>query len=1241
MANEDTNSPILKQALTRRILILDGATGTMVQALGLTEEDFRGKRFADHDRPLQGDNDILALTKPEAVERIHRQFLEAGADIIETDTFNATAVSQAEYGMQEYVYEMNREAAAIARRVADEFTKNTPDQPRFVAGSIGPTSQTCSISPDINQPALRRVTFHQMKDAYAEQVAGLIDGGAEILLVETIFDTLNAKAAVFAIHEQFREKKLSLPIWISGTITDASGRTLSGQTTEAFYNSLRHSDALCYGLNCALGAEALRPYLSELSRICETYVSVYPNAGLPNEMGGYDETPEHMARIVGEFAREGMVNIIGGCCGTTPDHIRALVDAVKDVEPRQLPDRPRVCRLSGLEPLTIAPDSLFVNVGERTNVSGSARFRKLIKKEKYEEALEVARQQVLNGAQMVDVNMDEGLLDSERVMVHFLNLIASDPEISRVPIMIDSSKWDIIEAGLACLQGKGVVNSISMKDGEEKFIEHAQIIRQYGAAVIVMAFDKDGQADTYDRKVEICSRAHKILTDKVGFPPEDIIFDLNIFAVGTGLKEHSRYALDYIEACREIKKRFPDCLVSGGVSNLSFAYRGNDHIREAMHSVFLYHAIKAGMDMGIVNAGQLAVYDDLDPELREVVEDIILNRDDGATAKLTEMASRFQKETAKEEETGAWRNEDVEKRLQHAIIHGILDNIDEDTEEARVKIGEPLKVIEGPLMAGMDIVGERFGSGKMFLPQVIKSARVMKKAVAILQPYMEAQKVEKRRADSRVLMATVKGDVHDIGKNIVGVVLGCNNYEVIDLGVMVPSEKIIQTAIDKDVDIVGLSGLITPSLEEMVHVASEMERTGLDLPLLIGGATTSRLHTAVKIDPAYDGTTIHVPDASKAVGVVQSLSNPEKNREVRKRVREVYDRLRDEYEQKSSRTQLISIDEARANRIPIDFSSSKPTSPKKPGVTQFDSWDLNELVPYIDWSPFFAAWELPGRYPRILEYRHVGQQARELFDDAQKMLRELIDGEIIRSAAVVGLFPANAVGDDVEIYAPDDRSRVETVFNFLRQQKQQKEGRHNGCLADFVSPKSSDIDDYLGAFVVTAGIGADEYAGKLAAEGDDYRSIMVKTLADRLAEAMAERVHELVRRELWGYAPNESLTPEQLLTESYVGIRPAPGYSACPDHLEKRKLFDLLQAEKRIGVSLTDHCAMLPLASVSGYYFAHPESRYFGVGKIDRDQVMDYATRTGRDVAEVERWLASNLAYSDRAEETQEKTPTK
>ena len=881
-----------------------------------------------------------------------------------------------------------------------------------------------------------------------------------------------------------------------------------------------------------------------------------------------------------------------------------------------------------MEPLNIRPDSLFVNIGERTNVSGSARFRKLIKQEKYEDALEVARQQVLNGAQMIDVNMDEGLLDSETVMVHFLNLIASDPEISVLPIVIDSSRWDVIESGLACLQGKGVVNSISLKDGEQTFIERASKIRQYGAAVIVMAFDEHGQADTLERKVAICSRAHKILTEQVGFASEDIIFDLNIFAVGTGLQEHRRYAMDYIDACREIKKRFPTCMVSGGVSNLSFAYRGNDRIREAMHSVFLYHAIEAGMDMGIVNAGQLADYDELDPELREVVEDIILCRDDSATARLTEMASRFQKGVAKEEKTDAWRIEDVEHRLQHAIIHGILDHIEADTDEARVKIGEPLKVIEGPLMAGMDIVGERFGSGKMFLPQVIKSARVMKKAVAILQPYMEAQKAQTRKADSKVLLATVKGDVHDIGKNIVGVVLGCNNCEVIDLGVMVPSEKIIQTALDRDVDIIGLSGLITPSLEEMVHVAGEMERTGLDLPLLIGGATTSRMHTAVKIDPAYDGTTIHVPDASKAVGVVQNLGNPDKHRELRRRVRELYDRLRDEFEQKSLRTSMVSLEDARSNRIPVDFAKSKPIAPRKLGISCFDNWNLAELEPYIDWTPFFKAWELPGRYPRILEYRHVGKQARELFDDARKTLHEIIDRGIVRGAAVVGLFPANAVGDDVEIYGPDDRSRVQTVFHFLRQQKEQKEGRFNSSLSDFVAPKSSAIHDYMGAFVVTAGIGADEYANKLAADGDDYRSILVKTLADRLAEAMAERVHQLVRKDLWGYVRDESLTPEQLLTESYVGIRPAPGYSACPDHFEKNALFDLLQAERRIGVALTESCVMMPVASVSGFYFANAESHYFGVGKIDRDQVIDYSRRTGRPVEDIEHWLAPHLAYS-------------
>ena len=1218
----------LEEALEKRILVLDGAMGTMIQSYRLEETDFRGELYADHPCDLKGDNDLLSLTRPDIIEAIHRAYLEAGADIVETNTFNGTAVSQSDYKMEAQVYEINRVSAQLARRAVDDFTAKTPDKPRFVAGVLGPTNRTCSMSPDVNNPGFRNISFDEMRDAYTEQARGLIDGGADILMVETVFDTLNAKAALFAIRTLLEERNLDLPVWVSGTITDASGRTLSGQTTEAFWNSVNHADLICIGLNCALGAEALRPYIEELSRVADTCVSIHPNAGLPNEFGGYDDTPEYMAGILADFARSGFVNVVGGCCGTTPDHIRAIAEAVSSLPPRRIPEIEPWTRLSGLEPLTIRPDSLFVNVGERTNVTGSSRFAGLIKDEKYEEALEVARQQVRNGAQIIDVNMDEGLLDSKAAMVKFLNLIASDPDICRVPVMIDSSRWEVIEAGLKCLQGKGVVNSISLKDGEEEFKRRASLLRKYGAATIVMAFDETGQADTYQRKVDICTRAYRILTEELNFPPQDVVFDPNVFAIATGIEEHNNYAKDYIDACRTIKETLPHCLISGGVSNLSFAFRGNNAVREAMHSVFLYHAIEAGMDMGIVNAGQLTVYDEIPEELRETVEDVILNRREDATARLTELAAGVKGTSKKKTEDLSWREKSVDDRLSYALVNGITDYIEADTEEARKLYGRPLKVIEGPLMNGMNIVGDLFGSGKMFLPQVVKSARVMKKSVAVLLPYMEAEKEQGASgSNGRILLATVKGDVHDIGKNIVGIVLACNNYEIIDLGVMVPAEKILETARKEDVDIIGLSGLITPSLDEMVHVAREMERQNFEVPLLIGGATTSRVHTAVKIEPTYHGSTVHVMDASRSVGVVGNLLSKDKSTAFAAHIRSQYDDVRREHAGRKEATALISIEEARENKTPIEWQNYTPTQPKSPGITIFDNYPIEELVNYIDWTPFFQAWELPGRYPRILEYEHVGKQARDLFNDANQLLRRIIDEKLLTARAVIGLWPANSIGDDIEIYADEDRKKTIGIAHGLRQQKEQKPGRFNTCLSDFVAPKSTGIADYFGAFVVSAGFGADELAKSFKSKNDDYNAIMTKVLADRLAEALAERMHQRVRREFWGYAANEELDNEALIAEKYTGIRPAPGYPACPDHTEKRLLFDLLNAQKDIGVELTESFAMHPAAAVSGWYFSHPKSHYFGVGKIDRDQVADYARRKGMPIEEMEKWLAPNLFY--------------
>ncbi len=1220
--------PIITRALKERILVLDGAMGTMIQAYKLDEKDFRGERFADHPCDLQGDNDLLSLTRPDVIEAIHRAYLEAGADIISSNTFNASAVSQADYQTVREVREMNVASARLARRAADALTEREPRKPRFVAGVLGPTSRTCSISPDVERPGFRNVTFDDMRRAYEEQAEGLIEGGADVLMVETVFDTLNAKAGLYAILDLLKRKNLDIPVWVSGTITDASGRILSGQTTEAFWTSIRHADPFCVGLNCALGGEALRPYLAELARISDTPVSVHPNAGLPNEFGEYDDTPEHMADLIGEFARSGLVNIVGGCCGSTPEHIKAVAKAVSGVAPREPQPTEPYCRLSGLEPLVIRPDSLFVNVGERTNVAGSAKFARLIKERQYEEALEVARQQVANGAQIIDVNMDEALLDSQAAMTEFLLLIASDPDICRVPVMIDSSRWEVIEAGLKCLQGKGIVNSISLKDGEEKFKSKAALIRLYGAATIVMAFDEDGQADSLERKIAICTRAYNILVNEVGFPPQDVIFDPNIFAVGTGIEDHANYAVDYLKACRAIKEQLPHALVSGGVSNLSFAFRGNNRVREAMHSVFLYHAVAAGMDMGIVNAGQLAVYDELPAELRAAAEDVVLNRDPEATSRLTALAATTGKGRKAKVVSDVWRKEPAEKRLSHALVNGLTDHIKDDTLEALEKAGCSLKVIEGPLMDGMNVVGELFGSGKMFLPQVVRSARVMKKAVGVLLPYMEEEKVGGAlHGRGKILLATVKGDVHDIGKNIVGVVLGCNNYQVIDLGVSVATDKIIETARQEDVDIIGLSGLITPSLEEMARAAEEMERQGFNVPLLIGGATTSRIHTAVKVEPAYHRSTVHVTDASRAVQVVSSLLSDEKRPAFVKNVREDYAVVRNEHERRQAGRQILPIDEVRSQGRSVSFENYRPETPRRPGITEFQDYPLDELIPYIDWTPFFAAWELPGRYPNILEYKHLGDQPARLFKDAREMLRRICDDKLLTARAVVGLLPANAVGDDIEIYADGGRSHTAAVLHFLRQQRVRGSDRKFACLADFVADKESGIEDHIGLFAVSTGFGAHDAAAMFEQDHDDYSSIMLKTLADRLAEAFAERLHQRVRTELWGYAESESLDHESLIAERYRGIRPAPGYPACPDHTEKRLLFDLLNVEERVGITLTESCVMEPAASVSGYYFAHPESHYFGVGRIGKDQITGYARRKDVSVEEAERWLSPNLAY--------------
>jgi 5-methyltetrahydrofolate--homocysteine methyltransferase len=1226
---------LFREIAAKRILVLDGAMGTEIQALKLDEAGYRGKRFADWAQDVRGNNDLLNLSIPDAVRTIHVDYFLAGADIVETNTFSSTTIAQADYGMEALAYELNFEGARLAREAGD-IAQKKDGKPRFVAGALGPTNRTASISPDVNRPGFRAISFDELKEAYAEQARGLIEGGADLLLIETIFDTLNAKAAIYAIEELFDARGIRLPVMISGTITDLSGRTLSGQTPTAFWHSVRHANPVSVGLNCALGAKEMRAHIDEISRVADTLVCAYPNAGLPNEFGLYDESPEYTASLLEEFAEAGLVNIVGGCCGTTPAHIRAMAKAMEDKEPRRIPQPPAQLRLSGLEPFTLTPEIPFVNVGERTNVTGSARFRKLITAGDLPAALAVARDQVENGAQIIDVNMDEGLLDSEAAMVEFLHLVASEPDIARVPVMVDSSKFSIIEAGLKCLQGKPVVNSISMKEGVDSFIEQAKIVRRHGAAVVVMAFDEKGQADTFERKTEICARAYDILVNQVGFPPEDIIFDPNIFAVATGIEEHNGYGVAFIEATRWIRQNLEGAHISGGVSNLSFSFRGNEPVREAMHAVFLYHAIHAGMDMGIVNAGQMAVYDSLDPELREACEDVVRNRRDDATERLLTIAERFRGQggVEKKESDLAWREWPVERRLAHALVQGITEFIEQDTEEARQNASRPLEVIEGPLMDGMNVVGDLFGAGKMFLPQVVKSARVMKQAVAYLMPYMEKEKEEKgitkASAAGKILLATVKGDVHDIGKNIVGVVLQCNNFEVIDLGVMVPATKILETAKAESVDIIGLSGLITPSLDEMCHVAAEMERQGFDVPLLIGGATTSRVHTAVKINPNYKrGQAVYVTDASRAVGVASALVAQDARASYVDNVRKEYARIAAAHARGQEDKQRLKLSAARDNRLALDWSGAyEPPRPRFLGTRMFADYPLAELVDYIDWTPFFQTWELNGRFPAILEDDKVGEAARALYADARAMLDKIVAENWFRAAAVIGFWPANSVGDDIALYADEQRSAPATTLHSLRQQLVRREGRANVALADFVAPRDSGLADYVGGFAVTAGIGEDEVADRFKRANDDYSAIMVKALADRLAEALAERMHARVRREFWGYAADEDFDPESLIAEKYRGIRPAPGYPAQPDHTEKATLFDLLSADAQIGVQLTESFAMWPGASVCGLYFSHPESHYFGVGKIERDQVEDYARRKGWLPEDAERWLAPVLNYT-------------
>ncbi|MDP2901970.1 MAG: methionine synthase [Methylovulum sp.] len=1219
---------LFKQQLAQRILFLDGAMGTMIQSYKLDEKDYRGERFAAWDVDLKGNNDLLSLTQPDIIKAIHSAYYAVGSDIVETNTFNATAIAMADYHMESLAYEINLESARLARQAADEFTEKTPEKPRFVAGVLGPTNRTASMSPDVNDPGFRNIFFDDLVTAYTEAAQGLIDGGADLILIETIFDTLNAKAAIFAVEQVFESIAHKLPVMISGTITDASGRTLSGQTVAAFWHSLKHAEPISFGFNCALGAKELRQHIDELSSIADTHVSAHPNAGLPNEFGEYDESPEAMAKEIEDWASCGYLNIIGGCCGTSPAHIKAIVEAVQKYPPRKIPDIEKQCRLAGLEPMSIGNGTLFVNVGERTNVTGSAAFKRLIIEGDFEAALDVAKQQVENGAQIIDINMDEGMLESKDAMVRFLMLIASEPDIAKVPIMLDSSKWEILEAGLKCIQGKGVVNSISLKEGEALFIKHAKRVRRYGAAVIVMAFDEEGQADTRARKVEICQRAYKILVEQLGFPPEDIIFDPNIFAVATGIDEHNNYGVDFIEATREIKQTLPYALISGGVSNVSFSFRGNNPVREAIHAVFLYHAIHAGMSMGIVNAGQLAIYADIPEDLRDAVEDVILNRHDGSgTEKLLELAEKYKGDGSSSEvkqENLEWRSWPVGKRLEHALVKGITDYIDEDTEAARLEAERPLHVIEGALMDGMNVVGDLFGDGKMFLPQVVKSARVMKKAVAYLMPFMEADKAAgDRQTNGKILMATVKGDVHDIGKNIVGVVLQCNNYEVIDLGVMVPAEKILQTARLENVDIIGLSGLITPSLDEMVHVAKEMQRQGFTIPLMIGGATTSRAHTAVKIEPHYQGATVYVTDASRGVGVASNLLSSDLKADFTQGIRQEYAQVRERHKGKEAKTKQHPIGLARQNRF--NWGQYEPVKPSFLGIKVISDVPLATLATYIDWSPFFQTWEMAGSYPKILDDKVIGVEARKLFADAQAMLKKIIEGQWLTVRAVIGFFPAQSDGDDVVLYTDETRTQQREVLHHLRQQNIKAPGRPNYCLSDFIAPAESGKADYIGAFAVTTGIGIEAKLQQFEQDHDDYSAIMLKALADRLAEAFAEYLHQIVRKDYWGYAEDETHENEQLIKEAYQGIRPAPGYPACPDHTEKAKLFELLNATENTSISLTESYAMYPASAVSGWYFSHPESQYFNVGKIDKDQLADYAKRKGIHEAEAERWLAAHL----------------
>lgn len=1214
---------------SERILVLDGAMGTMIQKYKLQEEDYRGSRFVAHHADLKGNNDILSLIRPDIIQAIHDAYLEAGADIIETNTFNATSISQADYHLEDLAYEINKVSAEIARKCADHFTRQNPEKPRFVAGAIGPTNRTASISPDVNQPGYRAITFDELAAAYRDQILGLLDGGVDILLIETVFDTLNCKAALFSVMQIKEERHLEIPVMVSGTITDASGRTLSGQTAEAFYISVKHAGLFSIGLNCALGARELRPHLVAISQMADCLISAYPNAGLPNELGAYDQSPEEMKAYIREFVSSGLVNIVGGCCGTTPDHIKAMAEAVKDLPPRALKEKNKFSTYAGLEPLIVREGLNFINIGERTNVTGSRKFARLIAEGNFTEALSVAQQQVENGAQIIDVNMDEGLLDSKDSMEKFLHLVMSEPEIAKVPVMIDSSRFEVIEAGLKCVQGKCIVNSISLKEGEDIFRQQASKLRKYGAAAVVMAFDEEGQADTRERKTEICKRAYKILTEEIHFPPEDIIFDPNIFAVATGIPEHNDYAIHFIDAVRDIKSACPGVKISGGVSNISFSFRGNDRVREAMHTAFLYHAIKAGMDMGIVNAGMIEVYEEIDPELRILVEDVLFNRNDKATEALTSYAEKIFGGGKVIQKDNAWRTQHVEERLAHALVKGITEYIDEDTEEARKLYATPLQVIEGPLMKGMNIVGDLFGAGKMFLPQVVKSARVMKKAVAYLTPFIDAEKKKgEGRAKGKILLATVKGDVHDIGKNIVGVVLGCNNYDIIDLGVMVPGDKIIQQALDTGADIVGLSGLITPSLDEMVLVAEEMERRGIKVPLLIGGATTSRLHTALKIEPRYSGPVIHVFDASRSVGVVSQLLSEDATGRMTyvQQVKSEYQEIRDKRESQQAEKDYISIAEARQKSFRPDWSTYEIPVPKTTGIKELTDIKIEELVPFIDWTPFFNTWQLKGKYPDIFRDPFVGSEAKDLFEQANILLQKIIAEKTLQISAVVGVFPANSDGDDIRIFDPEKKIPLYTLHH-LRQQRKKAEGLPYYALSDFIAPLSSGKRDYIGAFAVTAGKNIEKALEPFEKAMDDYGSIMIKALADRLAEALAEYCHYRIRTEIWGYHEGETINYQKFIDEKYRGIRPAPGYPACPDHTEKDTLWQLLQVEKRTGISLTESKAMYPAASVSGWYFAHPDARYFGVGKINKDQLTDYANRKGMSVSDTEKWLASYLCY--------------